>query len=403
MALNVNRPNTMVDEEADLAFIKEKVEQEEKAVKKLAEHIDKVWITNQRDFKPIRAEMVKTLRRVKGEYEPDKAAAIKAFKGSDIFVRSGEAKARSAESWIKDLYRAEADMPWSIEPTSEPDLPKETQEKIKNDTQQQALAFEQQMIASGLEIDPVKVADLLQQYYEEQLEEERKNMNKRAKDRCARASSVIKDQNQEGGWTNAFKNFLYSFVRVKFGVIKGPILTKKKEQRWQMTEGGYDLVTSDTLANDVYAVSPFNIYPSEGISSLEDGDLIEIHELTRQSITDLLGVPGYSDDELRLVIDEIDSGKIKKKWFTIEDETQVRRAIKNKKEITDSRPITVHATGDGAETIRAQEFYGSVSGKLLIEWGLDATLDSHSQYQVNCWKKSFSHYRIIYSGYNLWK
>ena len=389
MVTPINRPNLEVDPAGDIAFLEEQVKRKEDeaySVKKLAQYIHKVWTQNQKDFKPVRLDMVKALRRVKGHYEPEKLAAIKAFKGSEIFIRSGEAKCRAAESWIKDLYRAEADMPWDIEPTASPDLPVDTKEKIRIETQQQAMQFEQQILSQGLQINPVKVADMLQDYYVEKLDEAKKEMEKEAKERCERASNQIKDQNQEGGWTDAFKDFLYYFVRLKYAAIKGPILTKTKKQVWQQTaEGKYDLVATDALIGDVYSPSPFNLFPSAGIKHINDGDMIEVHELTRQAISDLLGVPGYSDEEIRLVIDEYDSGKLKSKWFTIDDETVVREVTKDSKQFN-SKPITSNSANDTEATIRAQEFYGSVAGRLLLDWGMDTNLDPHTQYQVNCWK-----------------
>ncbi len=388
MALPINRPDTVGNAD-ETAFLKEQLGQnkENQVVKKLSQHLAKVWTQNQKDNKNVRTEMVESLRRVKGQYSPEKAALIKAFKGSDVYIRSGEAKARAAESWIKDLYRAEADMPWSIEPTSEPELPDKTKIEIKEETKQQALLFEQQMIQAGLEIDPVKVADLLQEYYEERLDAAKAELIKDAKERCERASVIIKDQNQEGQWQEAFKNFIWHFVRLKFGIIKGPILTKTKKQSWQQTETGYDLVTTDELVNDVYCVSPFNFYPARGIKTVNDGDLIEIHELTRQAITDLIGVPGYSDSEIKMVLDELDNGTLKAEWFTIDDDAAVKEATKEKKKHFESKPLTQSSfDATSGSTIMAQEFYGSVSGKLLLDWGMEANLDPHTQYQANCWK-----------------
>ncbi len=51
-----------------------------------------------------------------------------------------------------------------------------------------------------------------------------------------------------------------------------------------------------------------------------------------------------------------------------------------------TQPPTRNTTDSRDDTIRAQEFYGSVSGRLLIDWGMQAELDPHTQYQVNCWK-----------------
>lgn len=389
MALPINSPSMIPDREGDLAFLEEaivKSQEENQVVKKLALHIDSVWRKNQEDAKPFRKEMIQTLRRVRGEYDSQKLADIRAFKGSEVYIRSSENKARAAVSWIKDLYRVEEEMPWSIKPTSIPDLPGETLEALQAEVQQQAVQFEQEMVISGLAIDRNQIAKLLQEFYEDRLDEEKKLLEKKAKERCERASEKIKDQNQEGGWSEAFKDFLYYFVRLKMGIIKGPILTKKKKQVWVATETGYELQTEDTLVNDVYCVTPFNFYPSKGMKTVNDGDVIEVHELTRQAIADLIGVPGYSEEEIRIVLDKFDNKKLKTKWFTVDDETEVKQVTKDKQVNSPTVPSTQNATDSQTDFIFAQEFYGTVSGKLLIDWGFESPLDPAAQYQANCWK-----------------
>lgn len=390
MALNVTTPPTELDPAGDLALLEEaivKKQREEQVVKKLATHIGKVWTENQKNFKNPRLDMVKTARRVRGEYDPDKLSAIRAFQGSEVFIRSGESKARAAESWIKDIYRGDIDIPWSLEPTAEPDLPDETIQAITADVQMQAATIEQELMAAGLEVNPDEVAKQIQAYYEERLAKEKEEVVKTAKRRMDAAAKTIRDQNQESGWNNAFKDFLYYFVRYKFGIIKGPILTKKSKQVWQPSEvGGYELKTVDVLVNDVYCVSPFNFFPSRGMRTINDGDVIEIHELSKQAIADLIGVPGYSEEELRAVLREFGDGSLKGKWFSIEDETAVRQATKDKVSSYPTTPPTQNSADLASDLILAQEFYGTVSGKLLIEWGLSENLDAEKQYQANCWK-----------------
>lgn len=389
MALPIVSPNTMPDPEGDMAFLQEaivKPREENQVVKKLATHIHKVWQQNQRDNKQVRQEMVALLRRSRGEYDPMKLAAIKKFMGSEAYIRSAENKARAADSWIKDIYRGDTDMPWSLEPTSIPELPQETRQQIIEQTKQQASIIEQQIVASGMIPDPNEVAKLMQSYYEELVDKAEDQARKLAKERCKRAEEAIRDQNQEGGWNDAFKTFLYYFIRLKAGIIKGPVLTKKKKQVWQPSvEGGYELTTVDTLVNDVYCVSPFNFFPSKGMKTINDGDVIEVHELTKQAISDLIGVPGYSEEEVRAVLDKYSSGSLKAKWFTIDDETAVKQATKERN-YQNTQPPTQNSTDLSSELIYAQEFYGTVSGALLIEWGTEDQVDPHIQYQVNCWK-----------------
>lgn len=388
MSLPFNKPETISDPAADLAFLQEtlKPPEENQVVKKLAKHIDKVWQQNQKDNKQVRIEMVNTLRRVKGEYDPAKLTAIRAFKGSETYLRVGENKCRSAESWIKDIYRGDVDLPWELEPTAVPDLPDETIEQIKIEVQQQAMMMEQELMASGAIADRTQIARLMTDFYQEQLDKAKEDLKKEATERVKRAADEIRDQNQEGGWNTAFKDFLYYFVRLKVGVIKGPILTKKKKQVWQASEIGYELTTIDTLVNDVYCVSPFNFFPSKGMKNINDGDVIEIHELSKQALSDLIGVAGYSDDEIRLVLDKYAKGDLKSKWFTIDDETVINQVSKDKQSSSLTNPTTSNSTDLAGDTIFAQEFYGTVSGAMLIEWGSEGNIDPHMQYQANCWK-----------------
>ena len=389
MALPITRPNTEPDPQGDLAFLQEMVEkpkEENQVVKKLALHIDKVWASVQKDNKQPRLDMINTLRRVRGEYEPTKLAAIRAFKGSEAYIRTAENKARAADSWIKDIYRGDADLPWSLEPTSIPDLPDETQQMIQQETQMYAMQVREQIMASGQPVDTQQITRMMNDFYQENLDKAKEDLKKEAKERCGRAIDLIRDQNQEGGWNNAFKEFLYYFIRLKAGIIKGPVLTQKKKQTWVHTDAGYVLDTVDTLVHDVYCVSPFNFYPSKGMASINDGDVIEIHELSKQSLSNLIGVPGYSDEEIRAVISEFDKGSINAKWFVIDDEVAVKQVTREKNYTSATTPPTQNTTDTSSDIIFAQEFWGTVSGKLLIEWGAEGEIDPALQYQANCWK-----------------
>lgn len=399
MALTKNRPETVADPEGDLAFLEQAIEQKQKAnpvSKKLSEHIHGVWVRNQNDFKKVRKDMVHMLRRVKGEYDPKKLTAIKAFRGSETYLRNVETKARAACSWIEDIYRGDTDLPWSLDPTEIPNLPDETIQQITFKTQQQAAALLQRLKDANLQIPPDEISKLINDYHDEQLDKAKADLKKEAKERCDRAAQLIRDQNQEGGWDAAFKDFLYYFVRLPFGIIKGPVLTKKPKQSWQYTpETGPQLIVTEELVNDVYAVSPFNFFPSRGMTNINDGDTIEIHELTLSSLHDMIGVPGYSEVELRAVISKFEKGKIKSRWFVIDDETEVRHVTKETKNDNNTVGFGNSTPGEGANispsskptTVLAQEFYGTISGELLLEWGSqEPGLDKQKQYQCNCWK-----------------
>ena len=310
MALTLNQPSAIPDPQGDLEFLhqalKEASDKQEQVTKKISKYIDDIWTRNKEDNKHIRLEMVRHLRRARGEYEATKLNAIRAFKGSEVFIRLSENKCRSAESWIKDIYRSATDLPFDLEPTSVPELPDETRQQIQQQIQAQGQQMVAQLQMSGAPVDPMQISKLMTEWMDDAYDKALDEIRKEAKERCKRAADVIRDQNQEGGWNNAFKDFLWYFVRTKAGIIKGPVLTQKKKQVWQPDEmGNFQLVAIDTLVNEVYCVSPFNFYPSKNMSKIDDGDVIEIHELSKQSISDLIGVPGYKEDEIRAVLSKL--------------------------------------------------------------------------------------------------
>jgi hypothetical protein len=380
-------PPKTADPAGDRAFLEEKLGKDQnKVISRLSDHVHAVFTRNAKDFKPIRREMIASLQRCRGEYPAAKLQDIKNFGGSEAFVRVGEAKARAAVGWIKEIYTV--DSPFSFEPTPIPELPDETLQGTIAETRREAETIEIQLAQSGAVIDPEELASLVNDYYYERLDVARKELKKTAKERCSRAQQAVRDQNAEGGWDEAFKDFLYYFVRVHYSVIKGPVLTKKKKNVWAPgPEGGVEFTVKEELGNEVYCASPFNILPTKGSRTVNDGDIVEIHELTRQAISNLIGVPGYNDDKVRQVLAEYDAKKLKGKWFTLEDEEQVKEVEKEK------RKSKISETGSIETKIRALEFYGTIAGSMLLEWAGDkaeelglAEVQASSEYQVNCWK-----------------
>ena len=387
MAKKVSPPITP-DPAGDLAFLAENIKKPEKdpVAQGLSKYLAKRWATIHEDYRPIRRDMVRIMRRVRGEYAEEKLRSIKAFRGSEIYLRVCENKARAAVSWIKDIYRGDTDLPWQLEPTAIPDIPGETLENIQAQTKQKAAQMEQDLIASGAVVNRYELASLMQKYYDQELDKERQRIEQEAKEKCNLAAKEIRDQGQEGGWNTAFSEFLYYFVRLKLGIIKGPNLVKKQKQVWGVNEqtGEIEIQTVDAFVNDVYSVSPFNFFPQRDMSSINDGDVFEIHELSPETLYSMIDVAGYSADEINLVLSKFERGELKEKWFQMDDETIVNKVTKQVK--ADSGREEASLKSKQRTRILAQEFHGTVSGKLLMEWGVPGQLEMNRQYQANCWK-----------------
>ena len=81
-----------------------------------------------------------------------------------------ENKARAAVSWIEDIYRGDTDLPWVLDPSAVADLPDETIEQLQLQVAQEASVLQAQLADANLVTDPAQVAELVQEYYVQQLD-----------------------------------------------------------------------------------------------------------------------------------------------------------------------------------------------------------------------------------------
>jgi hypothetical protein len=353
----------------------------------LSHHLSTIFNDNQEYFRPYRLVMVKLLRRCKGEYESEKLRDIKAFSGTEANLRSGETKARAAESWIKDIYRDKSKL-FNIYPTAVPEIPDEDLEQIVQEVKAQGMAYEAQIEMAGGVVDESELFELIDTWHNQRMDEERKRIKREAQKRCDRASLLIKDEAQEGNLEDAFNKFLWYFTRLNFGLLKGPVLTYKPKHKWiRDAQGVLQFATVNELVTDTYAVNPFNFFPSRDMSDINNGATVELHQLSEQAISSLREVPGYSKEEIEKVLVAYKGGSLKPKWFTLDDESEVKNA---QKELREEK----RAQYDAKQLIWAQEFYGPVSGKMLLDWGIEndlekgaaSEIDPYKIYQANCWK-----------------
>jgi hypothetical protein len=121
-------------------------------------------------------------------------------------------------------------------------------------------------------------------------------------------------------------------------------------------------------------VSPFDIYWTPGVASIEDANVIQRSRLTRAEINTLLDLPGFLTEEVRAVLDEYGRGGLVDNW----DQTDSERSILEGRE--DPR---FNQSG----LIACLEFQGNVQGRHLLDIGMDPSLisDPLRDYFANCW------------------
>lgn len=323
----------------------------------------------------VEQRILKAIRQRRGEYEPDVLADIQKSGGSAIYMMLTSNKCRAAASWIKDVMFGTKDQsPWDVAPTREPELnPIDKEEVIRRSTQE-AMFLQQQMMQP---ITPDVMRDVMIRIRDNMIGE----MREKAEQIMGRMRSKMEDQLQEGGYYEAMSAFIDDLVTFPFAVIKGPVPRKKKQLQWlptgeqQGAPGGYSLDVRDRIQLCWDRVDPFMFYWAPHATEVDDGFVIERHRLTRGDLHEMIGVEGYDDAAIRGVLDDYGTGGLNN-WLSIDSE----------KMHAEGKSVSA-AMSNPETTIDALQYWGSVSGKMLKDWGMEEAQipDELEEYQAEVW------------------
>lgn len=335
-------------------------------VQGLAAHVRQRW-TSAWTAKQTTIEnrMLQCLRQKQGEYDPELLQEIEKQGGSKIYMGLSSVKARAAASWLRDvLLGARDEKPWVIEPTPLPDLSPEDTEAVKALAVREAMDIE----TGGQPVTPEVMQEIVDRIKSRTVED----MTSAARKAAEQMSTKMEDQLVEGGFQKAMSEFIEDLVTFPSAFMKGPVIRKRPQMQYNKQTG--ELEVKDTLKLEWERVDPFMVYSAPAASSLEDGDLIERHRLTRSDLNALIGVEGYKDAAIRAVLDAHGRGGLHE-WLWVDS----AKAIAEGKSL-----VHVMSTPD---TIDALQFWGSVQGKMLIEFGLDEAEveDPTAEYNVEVW------------------
>lgn len=332
----------------------------------LSGYLRQCWDVARLAKRPIETKMLAAMRQRNGEYEPSKLAQITAQGGSEVFMMITEVKCRAAESWLRDILLDNGSPPWDLHTTPIPDLtPQQTQE-IQN-------MFAERVLRQVQELGQAPDMEQMRQIKEMVGQDYRFSIMREAQIRADKMKLKIQDQFAQGGWEQAFNDFVTDIVTFPTAFIKGPIVRRQRTLGWtQDDEGRTTVEPIERLAPEYERVDPFRIYPEPGITNINDGYLFELHRMTRMELSDLIGVPGYDEDAIRKVLEEGNGTS----W--INEDYELQKDEEERKYYAYMRPTTEYD---------ALEFWGKISGAMLIEWGLseEDVPDPAREYDANVW------------------
>lgn len=361
--------STIIAEETAAAISRANQAAAEPVVSSLSGMIRKHWTIAKRAKEPIEREMLTAVRSKRGEYDPDKLAEIKKQGGSEIYMMIFATKARQMKALLTDvMIGTGSEKPWTLNPSPKPELPPTSKNQIMQ------AVYEQVMQAEMMGM-PMSVADVRQRMVDMKAEVENRIMEE-ARREAERAEVEIEDMMVEGGYLNALDEFLDDLTTFKTAFIKGPVVRMVPTMKWEQGPDGAFVPKVTTAPKAQYErVDPFNMYPAPWAKNVHDAFLIERHKLSRTALNSLRGVEGYSDDAIKAVLDAHGTGGLHE-WLQVDTERAHAEGREN-------------ATTDlmSADLIDALQYWGSVSGKTLREWGMSAeeVQDEAKEYEVEAW------------------
>jgi hypothetical protein len=341
--------------------------QSQPEIYQLAGHIKRFWQSAQSAKQPIERQMLSALRARNGVYEPDELALIREQGGSEIFMMLTSAKCRGFEAWMREIMLPDSgEQPWGLEPTPMPDLPPNVQQAVVNSVVQMAMA-------AGWDVEDQRV----DQYLLKVKSLAMRRLKQIAQQIANRHEMKIQDQFAEGGWEEALSDFVYDLATYPAAIIKGPVLRMAKTREWLPGPGGMWVPHITTRARPEWdRRSPFDLYPAAAMKRIGAGNFIDRHMFTRGELVELRGLPGYSTEAIDAVLMEYGD-----RGFSSRLMSDTQRAI------LEMRP---NEQFDPEQNIESLNFWGSCSGKMLLDWGYKSGVDvggirATDEYQMEAW------------------
>jgi hypothetical protein len=330
----------------------------------LASYVRTCWDSARNAKSEIQTRIEKSHRQRKGTYEPDKLAQIKQHGGSEIFMKLTEEKCVAAEAWFTDILIGQQDKPWGIKPTPVPELPRDVKHMLRGE-----LAMK---LREDISLGLVSMEDF-QEAAENVENDLHTHLVSKAKKEAAELEVEMNDILEEGGYYSALEDVITDLTTYPCAFIKAPVVRFKPKLGWDDYSG--EIKVKESLSLEFERVSASMIYPSPSSTDIGDSYLFEHHRLLKGDLYDLIGVGGFDEVAIRSVLDD---SALMSAHTWLDTETQRNPENGEMKDYESSDPDA---------KIDALQFWGSISGKLLIEYGMskDDIPDPEAQYDVEVW------------------
>lgn len=340
--------------------------QNQPVISGLAGHVRNFYRQAQEARQSVEERMINALLCRRGEYTSEKLVQIQEQRQPPIYMMVGAAKMRQIEALVRDvLFGSGNTKPWTVEPTPDPSIPPEKVAELM-----QALTAEiEQAMATGF-MPSMEAARMRMREMRDELQA---SVIEQAQKVAERVERKMHDQHIEGGFLDALDAFVTDLSTFPTAFLAGPLVRNKAVLKWpEGGAGGPPAVTTE-LVLEWERVDPFDMYPAPWASDLQRAPFIRKHHLTREDLSEMIGVPGFDESAIKTILERYGTNGYKE-WMPIESQ----------KHIAEGKD---HGQTNDTGLIDALQYWGTASGQMLREWGMkkEEVPDETKQYQVEVW------------------
>jgi hypothetical protein len=211
---------------------------------------------------------------------------------STIFLNITAPYCDAAGASLADMLLPTDDSAWHITNTPVPEL----LPFVKGDLSEQV----RQGIESEAQGQPDPEA--YAQQMAQQIATEAQAILTKAKDKAEAAQKRIEDWHVESQYHAEVRRVVEDCAKIGSGVLKGPVPVRRKQVAYQ--DGA--LVIQEEIKPASKRIDYWNLFPDGGCGdNLHNGSYIfERDDITSKQLRDLIGVPGYLEEQIRAALDE---------------------------------------------------------------------------------------------------
>ena len=348
---------------------------EQKDVTPFGSFVRKQFDKARQERSKIEQIMLEDLRQRRSKYSDTKLAAIREIMGKNVdppFIGVTESKCEAIYGWLVDGILPPGQPPFSVDCTPVPELPEFVTARIAQQVETQLAARAQMMVASGQIVDRATLSQQYDKLRDDATKQVERLILKEARASAKKMYTKIRDLFAEAEWETSLRLSLKDLVDCGTAIMRGPVLRETALRRSQINPETrrYETTYTHDIIPAVERLVPLRFYPSPDATRQSMPWYVYVNSMTRKDLAACMADDSYDIEAVKSALRDYGMSGHKE-----------NTAIEAEKAALENRVSAATNT----ELIDRLEYWGSVSGKLLMDFDKTLELEPEQEYDAMVW------------------